>query len=110
MPVSMYGFDYDEAYRDLENSGLDAGACRLESLSFDQLKAKLSRNGLNVNHYLEASRMKGVGNASGRNSLYADVEEAEEEEKRIGEETSVWYFPQEAQEAFAEQFSYNWAG
>ncbi len=106
MPVSMYGFDYDEAYRDLENSGLSAGACNLEALSFDQLKAKIGRYGLDINDYMESSRMKKVGKST-RNSLYSDVEEAEEEEKRISEETEVWFFPQEAQEAWAESFAYS---
>ena len=114
--MSVFGFDYDEAYSDLANRGTDTVNLRLESLSYDQLRNKLKRMGLDYNRYFgEAARLGSVSAERGAShSDEAFLEELEESEQAASEEAAenATYFsfliPKDylEEQSFAGSYSY----
>ena len=91
--MSVYGFNYDDAYNDIEKMVGAPCECSLERLSLDQLRVKIKRFGLNFNRYLAGGEKLGTKNAA--SAVWAGLMDEiafEEESAREEQEENATYY------------------
>lgn len=91
--MSVFGFNYDDAYNDIEKMVGAPCECSLERLSLDQLRVKIKRFGLNFNHYLGDGAKTDARSAVSVSwaGLMNEIEEEEASAREEQEETATYY-------------------